>query len=126
MELTGALMKSTIKKKASNDPSVGDEWEAAPCCAAPTSSTKDEKSTDPQTKQQVQKTHENMGQCSNENLAMVLKYGKARQVYIDAAQELVCPSCEANKRPRLAKSSYQASWKRVYGTPRIIVIDGEK
>ena len=114
---------------------------------------------------------------------MVLKYGKARQAFIEAAQHLVCPRCEANKRPKLAKPSkapttyqfndvigmdiffvlgpenttkvpmlnivchgtghqivillpsrhgqqirrhYRAFWKRVYGTPRMIVIDGEK
>eukprot|EP00959_Pyramimonas_sp_CCMP1952_P159829 3342962-Pyramimonas_sp.AAC.1 len=46
-----------------------------------------------------------MGHDSNENLVVVLKYGKARQAFIQAAQHLVCPSCEANERPRLAKPS---------------------
>ena len=114
---------------------------------------------------------------------MVLKYGKARHAFIEAAQKLECPTCEANKRPKLAKPSkppttyqfndvigmdiffvlgpenttkvpmlnivchgtghhmvvplpsrhghhirrhYRAFWKRVYGVPRLIVIDGEK
>ncbi|CAK0875279.1 unnamed protein product, partial [Prorocentrum cordatum] len=124
-ELVGALVRTIIKMKTTKElgkqieeqsdhnngsqapmPSQHTEVKCTACCAAPTTPTtapKDEKSTDPHVKQQVHKIHENMGHCSNENLVMVLKYGKARQAFIEAAQKLECPSCEANKRPKLAK-----------------------
>ncbi|CAK0848184.1 unnamed protein product, partial [Prorocentrum cordatum] len=189
-ELTGALARAIARAKMSDLATVetkmddaNSSLQCASCCTAPVSNNKDERSADPRVKQQVQKMHENMGHCSNENVVMVLKHGKARQAFIEAAQHLVCPSCEANKRPRLAKPSkapttyqfngvigmdiffvlglgnttkvpmlniachgtghqvaipvpsrqgqqirrqYRAFWKRVYGTPRVIVIDGEK
>ncbi|CAK0845527.1 unnamed protein product, partial [Prorocentrum cordatum] len=53
----------------------------------------------------VQEVHENMGHCSNESLAMALKYGKGWQVPIEAAQHLARPSCVDRKRPRLAMPS---------------------
>ncbi|CAK0795613.1 unnamed protein product, partial [Prorocentrum cordatum] len=105
LELAGAQIKPIIKDKASINTSEELTGGTAPCCAAPTRIAKDERSTDPHIKQQVQYIHENMGHCSNENSVMVLKCGKARQVYIDAVQKLVCPSCDANKRPRLEKLS---------------------
>ncbi|CAK0794430.1 unnamed protein product, partial [Prorocentrum cordatum] len=185
-ELVGVLVRTIIEMKTTKELGKQIEDKCAACCAAPTAPTtapKDEKSTDPHVKQQVEKIHENMGHCSNENLVMVLKYGKARQAFIEAAQKLECPSCEANKRPKLAKPSkapttyqfndvigmdiffvlgpenttkvpmlniachgtghqvviplpsrhgpqirrhYRAFWKRVYGVPRMIAIDGEK
>ncbi|CAK0841699.1 unnamed protein product [Prorocentrum cordatum] len=165
-ELVGVLVRTIIKMKTTKE--LGKQIED---------------NTGPHVKQQVQKIHENMGHCSNENLVVVLKYGKARQAFVEAAQKLERPSCEANKRSKLAKPSkapttyqfndvigmdiffvlepenttkvpmlnivchgtghqvviplpsrhgphirrhYRAFWKRVYGVPRMIVIDGEK
>eukprot|EP00959_Pyramimonas_sp_CCMP1952_P077237 1614606-Pyramimonas_sp.AAC.1 len=93
---------ATVETKMDDDNS---SLQCVSCCTAPVSNNKGEMSADPHVKQQVQKIHENMGHCSNENLVMVLMYGKARQAFIEAAQHLVCPSCEANKRSRLAKPS---------------------
>ncbi|CAK0909173.1 unnamed protein product, partial [Prorocentrum cordatum] len=189
-ELTGASARAIVKAKVSDlatvETKMDDEissLQRVSRCPAPVSNNEDERGADPHVKQQGQKMHENMGHCSNENLVMVLKYGRARQAFIEAAQHLVCPSCEANERPRMAKPAkapttyqfngvigmdiffvlglenttkvpmlnivcrgaghqvviplpsrqgqqirrhYRAFWERAYGTPRIIVIDGEK
>ncbi|CAK0793122.1 unnamed protein product, partial [Prorocentrum cordatum] len=111
-ELAGALAWSIAKEKVTGqvrenrEDEAEEEWATcAPCCAAPTMPAKGERSADPQVKQQVQNMHQNMVHCSNENLVMVLKYGKARHAYIGAAQQLECPKFAASKRPRLAKPS---------------------
>ena len=54
---------------------------------------------------EVRKIHENMGHCSKENLVMILKYGRARQAFIEAAKQLVCDACEETQRPKLARPS---------------------
>ena len=36
---------------------------------------------------------------------MVLKYGRARQAFIEAAKHLVCDACEETQRPKLARPS---------------------
>ncbi|CAK0805749.1 unnamed protein product, partial [Prorocentrum cordatum] len=114
-EVAGALARTVAKPKATQD--LGEkntednnntEIVCTQCCAAPTTIaavSKGEKSTDTHGKRQVQKIHENMGHCSNEDLVMVRKCGQARHAYIDAAQKLECPSCVANKRTKLAKPS---------------------
>ncbi|CAK0820984.1 unnamed protein product, partial [Prorocentrum cordatum] len=176
-ELVGALVRTIIKMKTTKEPGEQIEEQNDQNNGTRPNSHKQAH------RQQVHKIHESMGHCSNENLVMVLKYGKARQAFVEAAQKLECPSCEANRRPKLAKPSkapttyqfndvigmdiffvlgpenttkvpmlnivcrgtghqvaiplpsqhglqirrhYRAFWKRVYGVPRMIVIDGEK
>ena len=70
--------------------------------------------------------YENMGHCSNENLVMVLKYGKARQAYIEAAQHLEGPMCATTKRPRLARPSKPPAAHQFHDVMDIIFALGPK
>jgi len=131
----------------------------------------------------VQKIHENMGHCSNEKLVQVLKFGKAKPEFVDAAAVLRCTACERTRKPKVARPAkppstyefnhtlgldiffvrglkektkvpmlnvvchgtshqvvvpipnrvsatirkyYRAYWKRACGTPRIMIVDGER
>ena len=111
-ESAGALARAIVKgKKVTHEKSLNEINEddaglvCTPRCAAPAQTCTYERGANPQVKQQVQNIHENMGHCNNENLVVELKYGKARQAFIEAAQHLVCPTCEANRRPRWAKKT---------------------
>ena len=54
---------------------------------------------DPEVIRQVQKIHDNMGHPDNRTLVRVLKYGRAKPEYVEAASRLTCSACQAARRP---------------------------
>ncbi len=141
------------------------------------------KADDPTVIRDVRKIHQNMGHPSSRTLCRVLKYGKARPEYVEAAARLRCDECIRSSRPKLQRPSkappcfafndnvgmdilfiqgpkegtkvpmlscvchgtghqvvaplpgrsgadirktFRENWKRPYGAPRRLVVDGER